>query len=360
MGFGEYGSDVATMSELRDTPGSTMTFAPRPTGSPTTFAGERISYQRLIETELAALELAVRGIADVPNAVLARTLSIVLGAGGKRLRPALVLLASHGNPHASLERRIALATAAELLHTATLVHDDVIDLAASRRGSQTVNHVFGNTLAVLTGDYLFGKSGELVAGLGSPPIMSVFSWAVMELVKGEMLRPQLTDDLAETEREYVAKIRGKTAVLLAMACETGSMLDADDPQARSSMHAYGMSLGMAFQVIDDVLDFTATEAELGKPVGNDLRQGTVTLPSILYMREHPDDSTVRRVLNGGASDSETEHAVDAVRHSKAIESSRQCAARYVAEAVGHLSTMPNTPARRALEALAEFVVIRHD
>ncbi|HAH17277.1 MAG TPA: trans-hexaprenyltranstransferase, partial [Chloroflexi bacterium] len=146
-----------------------MTFAPRPTGSPTTFAGERISYQRLIETELAALELAVRGIADVPNAVLARTLSIVLGAGGKRLRPALVLLASHGNPHASLERRIALATAAELLHTATLVHDDVIDLAASRRGSQTVNHVFGNTLAVLTGDYLFGKSGELVAGLGSPP-----------------------------------------------------------------------------------------------------------------------------------------------------------------------------------------------
>ena len=236
----------------------------------------------------------------------------------------------------------------------------MIDLAASRRGSQTVNHVFGNTLAVLTGDYLFGKSGELVAGLGSPPIMSVFSWAVMELVKGEMLRPQLTHDLAETEREYVAKIRGKTAVLLAMACETGSMLDADDPQARSSMHAYGMSLGMAFQIIDDVLDFTATEAELGKPVGNDLRQGTVTLPSILFMREHPDDSTVRRVLNGGASDSETEHAVDAVRHSKAIESSRQCAAKYVAEAVGHLSTMPHTPARRALEALAEFVVIRHD
>lgn len=337
-----------------------MTFASRSNGTPTTFGGERISYQRLIETELGALEVAVQGIAEVPNVVLARTLSLVLRAGGKRLRPALVLLASHGNPHASLDRRIALATAAELLHTATLVHDDVIDLAPSRRGSQTVNHVFGNTLAVLTGDYLFGKSGELVAGLGSPPIMSVFSWAVMELVKGEMLRPHLTDDLAETEREYVAKIRGKTAVLLAMACETGSMLDADEAPARETMRAYGMSLGMAFQIIDDVLDFTATEEALGKPVGNDLRQGTVTLPSILYMRAHPTDKTVRKVLDGDASEADTERAVDAVRHSEAIEGSRQYAARYVAEAIGHLSTMPQTPARRALEALAEFVVIRHD
>lgn len=348
------------MSKVRAAPNATMALASQSNGSQAMFAGDRTSYQRLIEMELGALELAVQAVAEVPNEVLARTLSLVLGAGGKRLRPALVLLASHGNPHASLERRIALATAAELLHTATLVHDDVIDLAASRRGSQTVNHVFGNTLAVLTGDYLFGKSGELVASLGSPPIMSVFSWAVMELVKGEMLRPHLSDDLAATEREYVAKIRGKTAVLLAMACETGSMLDAGDGRDRAAMHAYGMSLGMAFQVIDDVLDFTATEAELGKPVGNDLRQGTVTLPSILFMRQHPDDPIIRRVLNGGASDADTERAVEAVRDSEAIEGSRQCAAQYVEEAIGHLSTMPQTPARRALEALAQFVVIRHD
>ena len=145
-----------------------------------------------------------------------------------------------------------------------------------------------------------------------------------------------------------------------MACETGSMLDAGDGRDRAAMHAYGMSLGMAFQVIDDVLDFTATEAELGKPVGNDLRQGTVTLPSILFMRQHPDDPIIRRVLNGGASDADTERAVEAVRDSEAIEGSRQCAAQYVEEAIGHLSTMPQTPARRALEALAQFVVIRHD
>jgi octaprenyl-diphosphate synthase len=323
---------------------------------------DRVAFQALIADDLAAVERAISGTADVPVALLSRTLQLVLGPGGKRLRPTLVLLASHGNARASLQRRVDLAAAAELLHTATLVHDDVIDLAESRRGSPTVNHVFTNALAVLTGDFLFGQSGALVAGLGSPEIMRVFSWAVMEVVQGEMLRPTVGPDLDATERDYLAKIRGKTAALLAMACETGAMLDSDDEVARLAHHRYGMSLGMAFQIVDDILDFTATEAELGKPVGHDLEQGTITLPSLLYLREHPGDTIVRAHFTGGEGLGEgaTLEAVAAVRASGAIEGARGRASAYVREAIGHLSMLPPSPSRDALEALASFVISRHD
>lgn len=323
---------------------------------------DRVGFQALIANDLAAVERAISGTADVPVKLLSRTLQVVLGPGGKRLRPTLVLLASHGNSRASLQRRVDLAVAAELLHTATLVHDDVIDLAESRRGSPTVNHVFTNALAVLTGDYLFGQSGALVAGLGSPAIMRVFSWAVMEVVQGEMLRPSIGPDLDATERDYLAKIRGKTAALLAMACETGAMLDSEDGEARRACHEYGMSLGMAFQIVDDILDFTATEAELGKPVGHDLEQGTITLPSLLYLRAHPGDTIVRAHLTGGVGLGEgaTREAVDAVRASGAIDQCRVRASEYAREAIGHLSVLPPSPSRDALEALASFVISRHD
>jgi geranylgeranyl pyrophosphate synthase len=323
---------------------------------------DRVAFQSLIADDLAAVEQAIAGTADVPVALLSQTLQLVLGPGGKRLRPTLVLLASRANPQASFQRRVDLAAAAELLHTATLVHDDVIDLAESRRGSPTVNHLFTNALAVLTGDFLFGQSGSLIARLGSPAIMRVFSWAVMEVVQGEMLRPTLGADLDVTERDYLAKIRGKTAALLAMACETGAMLDNDDDVARTAHHKYGMSLGMAFQIVDDILDFTATEAELGKPVGHDLEQGTITLPSLIYLRANPKDTIVRAHFTGGVGLGEgaTKAAVEAVRSSGAIEGARLRAATYVREAIAHLAPLAHTPSRDALEALAAYVIARHD
>src|SRR5688572_20922416 len=163
-----------------------------------------------VADDLTAVEAAIQSVADVDAPVLRQTLRLILSAGGKRLRPALAVLAARLNRNA-LQRRVELAVAAELLHTATLIHDDVLDESAARRGKTTINAAFGNTLAVLTGDYLFGKSGELVAGLDDPAIMGVFSWAVMELVKGEMLRPNLEGSLDATEHDYLAKIRGKTA-----------------------------------------------------------------------------------------------------------------------------------------------------
>ncbi|MGH2368276.1 MAG: polyprenyl synthetase family protein, partial [Chloroflexota bacterium] len=313
-----------------------------------------------IAADLAAVDDAIRDVAEVDNPLLSQTLRVILSNSGKRVRPALTLLAARLHEN-RLPRRVELAVAAELLHTATLIHDDVIDLADARRGRPTINAAFNNTLAVLTGDYLFGKSGELVSGLGSTAIMGVFSWAVMELVRGEMLRPTLDGDLAATERGYFAKIRGKTASLFAMCCQTGAMLDADDPETVARLRDYGMNLGMAFQVVDDVLDYTASEAQLGKPVGSDLRHGTITLPAIYYLRRHPHDARVRGLL-AHVEDYQVEAgaAVDAIRRSGAIEQALACAQGFAVDAAAQLAGLRHHPITDALYGLTRYVVDRHE
>ena len=314
--------------------------------------------------DLAAVESAIQAVADVDSSALRQTLRLILSAGGKRLRPALAVLAArlHGN---TLGRRVDLAVAAELLHTATLIHDDVLDDSPARRGKTTINAAFGNTLAVLTGDYLFGKSGQLVAGLDDPAIMGVFSWAVMELVKGEMLRPSLNGDLDATERDYLSKIRGKTASLFAMACQTGAMLDAPaHSNAAAALKHFGMDLGMAFQIADDVLDYTSTEEQLGKPVGSDLRQGTITLPAILFLRREPDHPLAPAVRGLIAQDDEAQPGADevvaAIRDSAAIDESLERARAYAGSAVRHLEQLPHGQIPETLRRLAYYSVDRRD
>jgi geranylgeranyl pyrophosphate synthase len=314
-----------------------------------------------IADDLGVLDQAIDEVAAVDHPLLGQTLRLTLSGSGKRLRPALALMAARLHPN-DQRRRVELAMAAELLHTATLVHDDVIDLSAARRGRETINTAFGNTLAVLTGDFLFGKSGELVAGLGSPAIMGVFSWAVMELVKGEMLRPTLDGDLDSTEREYLAKIRGKTASLFAMCCQTGAMLDSDEPEIALRLRDYGASLGMAFQIVDDVLDYTATEEQLGKPVGSDLRQGTITLPALAFLRDHGGHAAADVIRGLVAHDDEfqprTEEAVEAVRRSSAVDAALALAETYVADAQMHLAGLPANPIVESLYRLARYVIER--
>jgi geranylgeranyl pyrophosphate synthase len=313
-----------------------------------------------VADDLVVADAAIRAVADVENVLLSQTLRIILGSSGKRLRPALTLLAARLH-QTDLNRRVELAVAAELLHTATLIHDDVIDVSDARRGRPTINAAFNNTLAVLTGDYLFGKSGELVSGLGSTAIMGVYSWAVMELVQGEMLRPTLDGDLAATERDYLAKIGGKTAALFAMCTQTGAMLDADDADVVARLREYGLNLGMAFQIVDDVLDYTASEAELGKPVGSDLRHGTITLPAIYFLHRHPQDARVNGLL---AHDDEfqpqADDAVEAIRQSGAIEQALDRARIYAAAAGAQVEALPPGPVVDALFGLTRFVVDRNE
>jgi geranylgeranyl pyrophosphate synthase len=314
----------------------------------------------VIAEDLAAVEQAIQDVAEVKTPLLKQTLRLILSAGGKRVRPALTILAARLHEN-TLKRRVELAVASELLHTASLAHDDVLDISDARRGKPTINSQFNNTLAVLTGDYLFGRSGALVAGLDDPRIMGVYSRAVMELVEGEILRPSVNGDLAQTERDYLAKIRGKTASLFAMSCETGAMLDSQDGDLVQRMHDYGMNLGMAFQIADDVLDYTATEEQLGKPVGSDLRHGTVTLPAINFLNRHPDHPIVRGLLTHDEDAlARADEAVDAIRGSGATDEARSRAREYSALAVRSLDGLGSSPVLEAMRRLATYVVDRQE
>lgn len=315
-----------------------------------------------VSAQLEEVEARLAAVCDVDNVVLQQVLRLSLGGGGKRLRPALVLLAA-GFDASPTPRRLQLAAAAELLHTATLVHDDVLDEAAARRGRITANAALGNTLAVLTGDYLFAKAAELVAGLDSPAIMGVFAWAVMELCQGEMMPVVLDGDFRTVEERYLVKIRSKTASLLAMSCQTGAMLGCSGAARASVLRDFGLSLGMAFQITDDILDLTSTEARLGKPVGSDLRQGTPTLPSIYFLQEpesagHP---LVRRLLEHAVESVErADEAIEWIRRSPAIPRARQRAQEYAATARSSLAALPDHPCRAALDRITSFVIQRED
>jgi geranylgeranyl pyrophosphate synthase len=352
------GSD--TKAAARTTPGTNGAARAGEEAPPGSGGAGATSLFAPVAEDLVAVERAIQDVAGVESAILSQTLRLILSAGGKRVRPALVVLAARLHEN-RLERRVALAVAAELLHTATLIHDDVLDESDARRGKPTINASFNNTLAVLTGDYLFGKSGELVASLDDPAIMGVFSWAVMELVKGEMLRPTLDGTLDETESAYLAKIRGKTASLFAMSSQTGAMLDAQDPDLVARLRDYGMALGMAFQVADDVLDFTATEAQLGKPVGSDLRHGTITLPAINYLRRHPDDPLVRGLLRRDDSLLErASEAVEMINRSGATGEALDRARAYAADALSALDGLRAGPVVTSLRQLARYTVDRHE
>ena len=330
-------------------------------------------------SELDGVDGRLNAVSDVDHPILGQTLRLILGPGGKRLRPALVLLASgcNGTP---LDRRERLAVAAELLHTATLVHDDILDESAARRGRATVNTVFGNSLAVLTGDYLFAKAAEFVASLDSPAIMGIFAWAVMELCQGEMLplsldgdltlgaardpaanrAPGLTGQLRRLEATYLAKVRSKTASLLAMCCQTGAMLDGADDRVVSRMRQYGLELGVAFQIIDDILDLTSTEEALGKPVGSDLLQGTMTLPIIYFLEAQPQHPLVDILLTDGAPTDErrVRQFVAEIRESEAIDRARAVAFRFGGAAMRCLEGLPASQHGEALAELVRYAINR--
>ena len=324
-------------------------------------------------SELAGVEGRLNAVSDVDHPILGQTLRLILGPGGKRLRPALVLLASgcNGTP---LDRRERLAVAAELLHTATLVHDDILDESAARRGRATINTVFGNSLAVLTGDYLFAKAAEFVASLDSPPIMGIFAWAVMELCQGEMLPlsldgdpalasdrvPGVTGQLRRLEDTYLAKVRSKTASLLAMCCQTGAMLDGADDEVVSRMRQYGLELGVAFQIIDDILDLTSTEEALGKPVGSDLLQGTMTLPIIYFLETHPQHPLVDILMTDDTPTDErrVRQFVAEIRESEAIDRARAVALRFGDAATRCLEGLPASQQGAALAELVRYALSR--
>lgn len=311
-----------------------------------------------IRQDLECVERKMREVSRIEYEQLRATLDYLLGSGGKRLRPALVLLSSKFYP-ADAEKVTSLAAAVETLHTATLIHDDLLDNAFLRRGNPTLNATWNSVATVLTGDYLFARAAAFAAETKSVRVVSIFAQTLMSICGGE-LKQIFGSDQGQTTREYYyQRIYSKTASLFAASAETGALLSEAPEPAVQALRDYGYNLGMAFQIVDDILDLAGDEDELGKPVGSDLRQAVITLPTIYFLQAHPEDEAVTRVLSGRyGGDDEVRTAVDMIKESGAIESSTAEAKRFAARSRDALSTLPHNEYRQAMLDLTDFVVER--
>ncbi|MCS7002926.1 MAG: polyprenyl synthetase family protein, partial [Dehalococcoidia bacterium] len=253
---------------------------------------------------------------------------------------------------------VAMATAMELLHTASLVHDDMIDNASTRRGHSTLNSVWNGGTAVLVGDYLFAKSADIVAETENVRVMTLFARTLMAVCNGELRQLFNSYNWHQTREEYFQRIHGKTASIFATSTESGAVLAGADPSSIEAMRRYGYHLGMAFQIVDDILDYVATDAALGKPAGNDLRQGNVTLPALLLIERLGPDNPVRRFLDNGSRPDDLAVAVAAILESGVIDDAFAIARDFRDQAVASIDGLPRGPVYDALVALADYVLDR--
>ncbi len=316
------------------------------------------TYLEPIRAELEEFERRLRETLRADLGSIADGMEHIVVAGGKRLRPALVLLTAG----LGLGRRddvFAVALAIEFIHTATLVHDDLIDQAATRRGLATVHAVLGANPAIVIGDYYFGKGAHLMTSIGDARLDQAISRAVMVIAHGEMLEILSQHRYDQTVEEYLQRVEKKTAVLLATSAFCSALVTQRSRARQDALWDYGRKLGMAFQIADDILDYSSSEAELGKPVGNDLKQGTVTLP-LLYALQDPRVAAALRPALERRDLAGRGHArvVELVRASTGMERASELARQYADEAIACLRRFSPSLYRTGLEALASFVVGR--
>ncbi|MFH1523501.1 MAG: polyprenyl synthetase family protein, partial [Chloroflexota bacterium] len=282
----------------------------------------------------------------------------LLSSGGKRIRPAVCLLTGQmlGAPY---DKLITLAAAVEMLHTATLVHDDLIDGALLRRSMPTLNSHWSPAATILTGDYMFARAAKLAADSDNLPLIKLFAETLATIVNGEL--SQLFASRGVISREnYTKRIYAKTASLFEMTTQASAMVSPVDEKLVEAMRQCGYYLGMAFQIVDDILDFTGEQEAVGKPVGSDLLQGLVTLPAIYYAEAHPNDPDVLCLTGGCYTEQERmERLVQSIRQSDATSQSMKEAQAFIEKAMGILKTIPEGTERQALEELASYIVDRN-
>jgi geranylgeranyl pyrophosphate synthase len=310
-----------------------------------------------VQEDLALVEAAIGSLRDVDFAPLAQMMDVGLSGGGKRLRPALALLAGKFGEY-ELKLLVPLAASIELLHTATLVHDDVIDNAATRRGRPTVNSLFRNTTTIMVGDYMFAHAADFVARTGNIRVIRLFSQTLMAITRGEIRQDMTAFDARQTVDHYLQRISGKTASLFAAACEGGAVVTGAIEDHVQALREYGHNLGMAFQIVDDILDFMGDEREMGKPVGSDLMQGTLTLPSLLLMEHHPQDNPVGKLFSQRRRQEHLSQAVEMIRSSDIPRESYTMAAGFGRRAEEALATLPDNEARDTLRDIVHYALDR--
>lgn len=288
---------------------------------------------------------------------LRSALEHILSAGGKRIRPTLGLLVGNmlGAPE---EKLITLGASVELLHTATLVHDDLIDGALLRRGIPTLNARWSPAATVLTGDFLFARAAKLAAETDYLPLMKLFADTLAIIVNGELTQMFSARGMIDRDN-YYQRIYAKTASLFEMAALAAAMVSTEDEETRAAMRVFGYEVGMAFQIVDDILDFMGEQSAVGKPIGSDLLNGLVTLPAIYFAETNPNNEDVLALPAGGWKDTErVQRLVDNIRQSEAARQAMDEARQAVSRALKSLGDAPVSPEKEALENLAKFIVDR--
>nr|WP_239478648.1 polyprenyl synthetase family protein [Lichenicola cladoniae] len=321
----------------------------------------------LLAADMQACNRAIVARMDSPVALIPQLAAHLIAAGGKRLRPLLTLAAAHlcgypANPAEELAaRHVNLAACVEFIHTATLLHDDVVDESHLRRGLASANAVFGNKASVLVGDFLFARSFQLMTEDGSLPVMAILSQASATIAEGEVLQMATQNDLSTSMERYLQVIHGKTAALFAAACRVGAIV-ADRPRAEEmALDAYGTNLGMAFQLVDDALDYAADQRLLGKTVGDDFREGKITLPVLAAYDAGTEEDRVfwRRVIEESVQEpADLEHALGLIAATDAISITLRHASDYAARAQAALSIFAESEMRGLLGDVAAYTVSR--
>jgi len=310
-----------------------------------------------VQEELDQVEATLDSVtrSDVP--ALHDMLTHVLSARGKRLRPTIALLAGRFGDYRP-EQLVPLAASIELLHTATLVHDDVIDASDTRRGRPTANARHANAAAVMLGDYMFAHAADLICRTESIEVVKLFSKTLMAMASGELTQDMSAYEYGQNTMAYFGRIAGKTASLFATSAQGGAMVANASAEWTEALRTYGENVGMAFQIVDDILDFEGDEDEMGKPVGSDLMEGTLTLPALLLMERHPDDNPVKKLFEDRNGGDYLSQAIAMIGDSNILDESYAVAHDFRERAVAALSPLPDGPDRSALIEIAQFVSAR--
>ena len=315
--------------------------------------------QTLMAADMARVDALIRAELRSDVVLINQIGEHIIGAGGKRLRPLLVLLSARTGADCSESHSACLAAIVEFIHTATLLHDDVVDESGLRRGRQTANALWGNAASVLVGDFLYSRSFQMMVRLEQMSVMSVLADTTNAIAEGEVLQLLHIGDPDLSEARYFDVIRRKTAILFAAACRLGGIAAGLPQAAQDALHRYGMALGIAFQIADDVLDYVGDSAKIGKHLGDDLAEGKVTLPLIIAQRR----GTAEQVdlLRAAIRDGDREAlpgVIAAIRETDALDESLACAREHARSAHEALSSLPASRYRDALADLADYSISR--
>ena len=310
-----------------------------------------------IEDRVKLVEERMRAQSEGHHPAVVAALHHLLGSGGKRIRVVVTLLTGK-MLGADQDKLVVLASAIESLHTATLVHDDLIDGALIRRGIPTLNAQWSSAATVLTGDFIFAKAAKLAADTGSVDVMRIFAETLATIVNGEITQLFSSRWVANRE-DYYRRIYAKTASLFEASTTTAAILSNASEDVVDAVKEYGYEIGMAFQIIDDILDFTSEQTTMGKPVASDLRQGLITLPVLYFLENHPDDMDMKNILESSFCDEDClGRLLTSIRESGAIELSLDEARNSVQKGLDVLMKLPESQERKALEDLARYIIDR--